>query len=854
MINPLIDHAIRNVWCTPDQDKQVIIKTARLSKINGVWKNITVSHRNINLPNQTDRFHVYQIGRLHPGIIGLFDSDGKWEKFSDCCIRQTMLINVYVNNGLQIPLSHCWYKITSDRNFIIAVKEQKKLDYDFNTPDVFFRMYTNDWFTSNENVAIDKVDVQGGVILAPEDLLPIQTAYQNYLNQPGSVLAYVNGRLKNTLSLINVQMGDVVEFIYDSSVLKTVDILIGDLQTFTSDLDSKYKYLIHDDQLTSDSIQFYDDIDFYIINKNGANVDGLYYHRNNEDAVRMITHCDYSLVVSYIDAIRSTNPAWTNINSLYVRAIVRKTGYDRTIVNDSNRIKELYKLPKAKRLQSMLGVNSVVSNWTVDNLEGSAYSEIMRSKINEISVEKMEQAYGYNAISKILADTPKHLRMFSGKKIITLPHGLIDNSTIYEYDENGHLLDYHHHSHGYHYVASSPNAVLVEGIVGIGTDQLDDIYGQVMQPISPRYDYRMYICNWLNGEPDNKWVDVTNSGLYTIVNGTLTWLIDTNVFFTCVRSNRNFLAYDIETIALDGVIRFSLDQVMTRDSVTDTWVMQIPMGELDIFMNNRSLIEGIDYIVRFPEIVIISKNHLSHPVQSGKQKISIRYTGFCKPDMLHAKAPEYGFVDHLLLSNNSKFDIRDDKVMRIIVNGSLKHRDQLLFAENDQGVTSIDNRNGDPYLVRDIVVPTRGYTNTKTYQLRELALQTDKRVSDYMSLWIPKPTFPGPNIINERYPVYSPFCSMIIFEMIRGNLDDDRMYQYYNDETVMDICSRFEYLLKYDPTQEENRLDSAYVIIHPHISNVVLGLTLHQFNFLKRVVSIYLKNKVQLNHFVTVTP
>lgn len=854
MGNPLLDHAIKNVWCTPDQDKQVIIKAARLTKINGVWKSLSVSHRSVGLPNQTDRFHVYQIGKLHPTIIGLFDVKNKWEKFSDCCIKQNMIVNIYTTNGLQLPLNNCWYRVSDDRNLIFAVREQRRLNYDFNTPDLYLRTYTNDWFGSNESTAIDKIDVQGMEVKTNEDIISIQQNYINYLSQPGSVQAYVNGRLKDSINLLNTQIGDFVEFVYDSSVLKVVDILIGGLETFTSELDSNYKYLIHDQLLYSDGIQFYDEIDFYIVNKDGTKVDGLYYHRNREDAVRMITHCDYSLVVSYIDAIRSTNPTWFDINNLYIRAVVRKTGYERDVINDSNRIKELYKLSPAKRLQSMIGVNAVVSNWTVNNLESSMYTNIMRSKLPEITVSKVETAYGYNSISRILGDTPRKARLFSNKKIVSLPYGAIDSSTGYEYDENGHLIDWHHHSHGYHYVATSQSVSLIENIVGIGTSQLDDVFGQQTQTLQSQFDYRMYICGWFNGEPNNKWVDVTNSGMYAVVNNVLTWLTDPSTVFTCVRSNAKFLGYDIETVAVDGTIRFSLDQVMTRDNSSSVWVMQIPMGELDLFMNGRSLIEGLDYHVQFPEIVIVNKRYLRHPIQSGRQKITVRYTGFCGTDLKHITPTEKGFVDHLLLSNNSKFDLRDDKVMRIIVDGSLKHREDLIFAESDQGVTSIDNRNGDPYLIRDIVVPTRSHTVTKTYELRAQAKLVDKRVSDYLSLWIPKPTFPGPNIITERYPVYSPFCSKIITEIIRGNLNDSKIYEQYNDEDVMRICAPFEYLLKYDPTQSDLTPDINYVDIHPHIANTVLNVSLHHYNFLRRVVNIYLHDKVVLSHFVTLTP
>jgi hypothetical protein len=849
----LIDHALKNVWCTPKQDMQTIVKPARLTPVNGVWNTAEVLWRTHKLPVPNDRFHVYQIGQLHPLLMGLFPSHGSWSTLASTCNQMKMIVDIYSSSGIQLPRIECWYMVTQDKNLILAVKEQPKIAFNLKTEELFLRVYSNAYFNSIRSDPLDDfIEVDGKIVKSVEDILLLQARYDVLATKPGAVYAFVNGMKVSGIDLFTAAVDDVVEYVYDSSIFLVQDFTVRDLLTFDSVLDVKHKYLLHYPGSNHGTINYHDDIDLFIM-KNGTNgrSKGLYYHRNQEDAVRMVTHKDYAIPTNYVVGYAATQPDWVDPEQLIIRLHVRKSGYHRTLVDEANRIKELYKLPDDKLVQAMIGVNSTVPSWTAAALEDSFYGKIMRSSLLGVTRKMVQEGYGYNAISKVLGNTPSVIENINGNPGISVPHGLFRNSVAYEYDADGLLKGWNTHDIGSKYLSYDASANLVEMIAGIGGLSLDEYYGFYPITLDVKAEYRMYICHVYNGIPDNKWEDVTDSGMYARIDNKVTWLVDPLHYYPMVRSNKNILAYDLKLRALDGLLRFSFDTFQTRGGVTTMWVMQIPMGELDLWLNGHSLIEGVDYFVNFPEVVIVNKKYLKD-VLTTEQRITVRFTGFCNSDLnLTRDVPkDKGYVEYGLLSHNNRFDIRDDKIMRIVVEGKTLHRGMLKFSESDAGVTVPNALNGAPYMLRDIVMPLRGTAVDDTYVLREASKLVDEQISDYLTLMKPEQIQSGPNTITQRYELFSPLCCKILYDLKNGDLNDPRIQQNYTDEDVVSICAPYEYLLKSDPTQEGLKLDDRYVVIHPHNLSTVIDVDLYQYKFLKRVIRLYLKDAVDISHFV----
>ncbi len=355
-----------------------------------------------------------------------------------------------------------------------------------------------------------------------------------------------------------------------------------------------------------------------------------------------------------------------------------------------------------------------------------------------------------------------------------------------------------------------------------------------------------------NGIKQNKWEDVTDLPRYVFKDGVVTWLVDHTQYETIVRTDKKILCYDINILPEDGLIRFPIMQIKTIDGIEAARVIQVPVGELDIFINGKSAINTLDYIVEWPYVTIRNKEYLNFP-DMVDQLITVRAKGFCTSELELDKDEDYGFVMFGMLSMNNRFDIRDDKVLRIVVDGSLKHRTDLDFTEEHSGIYIGDVLNGRPYLIRDIVVPTRGMTDTDTYTLRESSMEVDKSISDYMTLKYPQPTRDDLFTIEERYQIYSPYCAKILFDLKNKVLNDPRLYEHYGESLVWELCKPYDYLLKSDPCADLNYPDNRFIDIHPHPLYTVVVVSPYVYKFLSMVVKIILKNRVNLSHFITVS-
>jgi len=321
--------------------------------------------------------------------------------------------------------------------------------------------------------------------------------------------------------------------------------------------------------------------------------------------------------------------------------------------------------------------------------------------------------------------------------------------------------------------------------------------------------------------------------------------------FLMVRTDATFLAYDLELAIVGGLLYFTLAELEDRDGTIDNYSLPIPLGNLDLFLNGRSLIQDIDYVVNGSEIYIISKRHLPQPISTTLQHLHVRYTGFCRSDMSQDVIEDRGYIEHGVLSNNSRYDVRDDKVLRIIVNGRTYHRDALVYSELHDGVSILDPINGHPYQIKDIVVPMRGLTDT--YSLRDVSIETDRHISDYMTIKLPQPERANVSAIVELYPVVSLFIARIIQDLVNDVILPETIEIILTDQIILSICSPYEYLLALDPISDVRRLDMDYVVIHPTLYTETVSISVHEYRFLVRVLALYGKNLVELNNFVTIS-
>lgn len=860
MFDAMRDYAVEKVWCSPSQDNQSIIKAQRVTRGGGELVSFSFMGRLLKLPLKTKYYHVYNIGQVNPGFLGLLKTEPEWAtkdwvKFTDAMTANPLFCDIFTDNGRHIPLHLCYYKFTEDRSLIFCIENKRWFPVNLNTEAVYLRLYSNAYYQSQESLgSVEQTKVVGLTILSNLDIINMANLVNQWKLLDGEVFCFVNGILRKEVSVATVILGDTVEVYHDPSIKEVVELKVSDLHTFQSQLDSCYKYLLHRPSDGSDALDYIDDIDAYVIKNPEGDYQGSYLHRNSAKTLRMVTHRDYSLSVDHYGVVAELLSDPSNPDSILdftIRLYIRHSGLNREMVYDANRLFELYRLSDDKIVRALAGLEATMPFWEASYLENAAMTRLFSQKYEDIDIQLIQDAFGYNAISKHVGDTPTRGIPHGDFKLFSLPVGLTGNATIFEYDAEGILLGYYHSDYAYSYVSVNETCEMIEVVAGEGTTSPDVQYGLGPFTIPTDVSFRIYRDYVIDGQAIGEWADVTDSQDYTYVGGVLTWTGADTDFVLMVRTDKKFLCYDLEITPIAGTIYFDLSEITDGEHR----LLPVPLGDLDIWLNGYSCIDNLDTFVHFPRVYLVNKDYLKQPAGSMPQKITVRYTGFAVNDgdkLVSRVTEDRGFIVHGVLSDNDRYNLRDDKVLRISVKGKLKHRDQLTFSEEHDGVSVINTINGLPYQVKEMIVPLKSLTLDGTYELREKSLLIDKAVSDYMTVKLPEPERNAVSAMYNRHRLVSPFFSHLINDIISGQFDLTSIQKELSDQDVLDLCKTYEPLLAFDPINEKNGVDHRFVVTHPHQLDSMVSLDVYAYLFLKRVVKRYGRNLIDLTNHVNV--
>lgn len=843
----LVDDAYRKVWCSPGQDRQKIVAPTRKSARQGEIGGIAIGMRQYNLPSAREWYHVFTIGDLPPILVGMDTIVDKWVNVRAHCVNTSLLIDLYFDNGIRIPVHRAYFLYSRNGDLVLAIKATSQIG-NLGVTQPFIRWRSNAYFDGNTGIPANAgIEIQGQTIESNDQLSLFQAQWRAARLKVGYATAFVNGLRVKDINITTVKLGDVVEYVRDASVKEVLELPVKDLRSFDSELDNKIKFLLPRAGLGT-TIDYKDDIDLYLLNyKLTADYRGLWYHQNRDDSIRMVTHRDLSIPLSYLRGYVDNSPAWIWNDDLRVEVVIRHSGWVRPLVDEAHRIKELFKLAEPDRLNAMVGERALVSVWTASELENSPYVKLMGQESGDITRQMVTDAYGYNAISRLVGDTPAKLAV-DNEGWVRLPYSLQQSSTVYEYDTFGTLIGWYIHDNSIQYPIRNPSTVYVEAYIGKGGVGLSTVYDQKLMTLDPRIDYRFYICDIWNGESRNNWRDVTgDTTYYKLTGNNVEWLLDFSKFHTAVKNDLDFLAHTLNLNYYDDLLAFTVNVTEVRAGrVPTTGVMDIPPGELDVFINGKGAIYGLDYYGTWPEYCIVNKAFL---LPGSEQEITLRGRGFCDKDMQVSYPEDWGFVAYGMVSHNNRYNLRDDRVLRAVVGGALYTREELGFSEDGTTVRPTI-KNGTPYQITHPIVPLLGVVDEDTYALRDLSIAIDQEVEDFLTLYLPEPEQPQLDPIPDWYPVFSPFSTKLIFDMLNGLLPMDEFKGEYSLEFVRERLAGYDWILPYDPALKD--VDKRYVMIHPHPETAPIELNVYQYRLLDRALQVFLNNNVVIDRHLVI--
>lgn len=851
----LTNYALRSIWCSPFEDEQSIIELKRITPINGANKEVKVFQEKFSLPDKLDFFHVYMIGGNHPVQLTFPYRTGEWIKLSDWCMVSQLVAYLYTDKGILFPLSQTYVLREDDENFLIAIRISDKLP-DLNVERPYLHLYHNQYWTVDVRQKLnEQIVALGAEVRQREEIRLVQAKISEYQKKGFVPHVFFNGKLVEDYR-ISEDKDDVQEMMVDGSIYKEFFFNVSHLPHFQSKIDKEKKYLLHlpKNESGRNDVYYRDDITLFLTKIPEFNaeaptkskiVDSRYYHRNREDSLRMVTHQDYSIPVDYVTALIRSTGEIIDLDKWYIRMVVRHGGVNRQLINEKHHIRELYRLEDKDIVNAMVGTQATVDVWRAENLETSMYTYLMRAYRHEITDEKTIQALGYVGAARVLANPCISITRNPNGDYFHLPVGLVASCMVYEYDRTGKLVGYHQHQGSVRYVAKNKNTIFIEAIAGHGSTKPDiRVNPTGNMNLFPLSQYRAYAAPLDKEGVVTTFRDVTQEGQYfhrTEDNQGIP-KFDKNKESLVVMGDGHWLAYDYEIDTKDGVFDFSL---VSGESQTP---ILVPYGKIDLWMNGYSLVEGIDYYVKFPLIAVVTKRYIDR--EKKKQTITVRATGFCNKQMKRFVPREVGFITYGKISCDNHYDLHDENISRINVAGAIIDPRVLTFDKRTGEASVKPFQDALPFSVEDYYIPLRGFTGIDLYKEFEEDKVRSEQISDYLTKYLPNTEKQkNPNIPKE-YQVYSPLMSRIVSDIQAGRLVIGRL-NAKDRMAVERIVNKYKRYLEVDPAYLG--FDYDYVTVHPTVEDRQITVEYRVYDFLDAVNRLYFENAINLNHWFKVT-
>ena len=893
MENPLVTHAKHNVWCATNQDFQHHINLPRITPTRGVLREYPVLWDNLAVPPTArgrDYFHFYQIGHLPAKTFDFVIEENKWINYMDLNVENNILIDVYLVSGGIVPRDHIWVTRLYNKNIILAVKNNFKMDYgvcnktyfngvayqekfNLDTDQAIVRFYSNAYF-DNVDYIKNSVDYNQPIRVLYKQVnnqvdysafIAGTSAIESMFGLRGLGVYYQNGFVTSRpLGYSEDYAGSYLGFMWDESFAYEKQFPIKHLPAFISEKNRGVrKYLIVTDN-EYDRIDYHDDIDFYVINT--LTGQGVYLNRNTKFGLNMVTHNSYAIDADVVEGYIDAHEFLGSIDDCSIRMMVRYGGREVGLVNQKNRIEELYQLDYNDVIGAHVNTPSLVPSWRAAELEKSSYVQLMSAPARAITSDLVIDAYGYNAICTEFANP--RLDIAANEVIVPTIARIPDTDTnlgaraLFAYDNNGMYLG-HFNNNSLSPIATIPamfsNARTVECLNGnVSTDSVDAwINVDVSSNDLDQYGYRCYVSTGDMAGILNEWDDVTGSTLYTYIPRShkqpaeIRWnwnLLSQAGLYPAVKCNKTIHLYQWSKpidVAYDGCIELEVSANQMWNGIKTKRTLGLPPGTVDVFANGLSLIQDVDYFMNWPRIVIINRDINRSPTIN----ITVRSYGFGDP---RTNKPfvsrDTGFIQDGMLSVNGIYDIRNNKCIRVVVDNKLVNVASQNYGEQ-RGL--IRHADGKPYSVSDYILPIENLIRHRdTWSLYHETLVIDESVSAYLSTKLPQIEPVNPIVNVTRWPVISPVVSSILHAFKNDYDFDERIADNYTSEDIDQWFAPFKWLLEYDPAH--NNVNENYFRIEPHANDSVMTITQKQYEFLEWIILLHLNSRVDLTNNVQI--
>lgn len=841
MIQALVSSIVRDVWAYPEADRQFVYRPVQLTDKRGaLGAFVYPQYAMLQMPNNTTRYMVYEIGAVDPKSLGIMGNLWAWKSLTSVVRDSKFIFQMFINHEL-LPLEGAYIKRTERNSLAVIVPYENNHDLLVSEYNMYFRFYSNSYYSRIGATEV-KPSYSSAKVGDPSALSAFLTELSNYDNSGRTRLLMLNNKLITTLGAGSLKTGDVLHCWYDETIIGSGETKLNDLGTYTSD--DGQSYYIFQNSFT-DAVYYMDDVEFYLIGHMPYSDDstaireaGVFIPRFKYNSIKMLSYCDYAINTDYVDAIRNEHPE-IDFTQGSIRAYVRKNEHGDVIANDANMQRHFYQLPKETRLALMTGPQAGLSFWNAKNLEVSPYASFMSlnsfDAYQRLSVpENIGKVYNYFGLMEILEQNK--IKDNSPWFSVIDANGCV----AFYYDSTGALLGHTEFSAGNSTgpIPMPVGGVKVETVAGAIVDPIEyNTYDPLNDSISDINEERYFINpNIHNPDNPNNWERALEGSEYIVLpnNREVQWNIDLNIYTTRKKSAN-------EIILRDRVLYRNTIGNRTRLTYFNTGSLHTydpGFANVDLWINKIKLVEGKDYALDYPYYTLFNAQYLN-PTDN---VLTIRLYGLHDSGDEAYPDPEVGFVERGMISRNETFDIYKDVNSRIYVGGRFLNSEEVKSGEYSTGTMPAWVRDGMTYSVEPIVSQTdREFIQTHT-EGRVVAYGNISQAEVVLTNLLPQVPSTTPLVVPSLHKLVSPLSVKLLSEIDNGNIMP--RLDMPNSE-VMLIVSQYSEILDIDPAHDrENDKFCEYLPVGDLLPRIVSPAT---FSFIEKVSTIYMGGQLQVN-------
>lgn len=837
LIEDVKRHAVGEVWANPHIDKQFTFKPSRITDKRGARGVLKLPYSNIYMPNNHERFVVFELGQISPKLLGFDGNYQEWQRLDEVCERQELVATAHLDY-LIVPNTTAYVKRNQNRNFLLAIRRDPNRTSLDKKDDLYVRFYSNAWNATVEGRDKESVNYYGGVLGKDITIPQLLSTWNKWKGRSyGDVLPFVDGFYVSKLTGAMLEEGQYVELYFDGTIEDHFDVYLDNLEHFTSPMDATRKLLIMSPDRLAGSFHFYDDLEFFICsddNKNGINFyKGAYYSRTKRRDVRQITQQDWAIDSEKMRRIISEQEGEIIYASAFIRVFLRKSVGPSPYLQNANYTHDLFLLPFEERERLMVGPSAVIDEWKASNLEQSAYNMFVSATMTELnSIDNVFSFYG--------ADRILERERFDDVGRFVMPPTMIYGGHVMEYDVNGLMINTRRlEASDFNVIYSTTDDVAhVEFYPGeqiFSASALDRPSLFSGEGVSEWDEVR-----FVRKEEEGVWEIAEENTHWNITNGRIIWLPD---YATSDRLKRHAGKYYLRstTIHRDAI---GLSMPIFEDgSVTDSG---FGFKRVDVWLNKRRLVRGVDYRVHFPDITIRCEEYID------KDENDLVLVAHGVPP--EEELPHWGFVQDRQISKDDRFNLHLFRNKNIVVVGAWYDENSLSFGEGYRGV---NNDSGDvPETIREgalfgIENPI-SHVSFETWRRLGVnqvsAAARTKEIENYLTKFYHERPDPPTIIIPYKHTVVSEGFRKVLESMRTGALKITRISL---SDTAMGVYLRdFISLIGEDVQYLDTH--PAYIEIAAHASDSHITLSSAEYQFFVRMNEIYYDNRIVLNNYFVV--